>query len=82
MPSGGTSDFIPEMWHSLKKNNTYECFVDADTRIPFLAMPDAIQAINQLMSTEQKKIKSRTLMYKLQISEEKRLETIICYKNA
>ena len=47
------------MWHSLKKNNTYECFVDGDTRIPFLAMPDAIQAINQLMSTEQKKIKSR-----------------------
>tara|TARA_B100001750_G_scaffold53747_1_gene40885 strand:- start:1239 stop:2249 length:1011 start_codon:yes stop_codon:yes gene_type:complete len=59
IPSGGTSDFIPEMWHSLNNNNTYECFVEANTRIPFLAMPDAIKAINQLMSTEEKEIKSR-----------------------
>ena len=60
IPSGGgTSDFIPEMWHSLKKNNTYECFVESNARIPFLAMPDAIKAINQLMSISKNQIKSR-----------------------
>ena len=48
IPSGGTSDFLPEMWHSLKKNKTFKCFVNKNTRIPFLAMPDAIGAIIKL----------------------------------
>jgi len=49
IPSGGTSDFIPEMWHEIKKQNTYECFVNQKSRLPFLAMPDAIKSIQQLM---------------------------------
>ena len=52
IPSGGTSDFIPEMWHNIKNNNSYECFVSENSRIPFLAMPDAIDAINTLMNAE------------------------------
>jgi len=52
VPSGGTSDFIPEMWHSIKNNNSYECFVSENSRIPFLAMPDAIDAINTLMNAD------------------------------
>ncbi len=52
MPSGGTSDFIPEMWHNIKNNNSYECFVSENSKIPFLAMPDAINAINTLMNAE------------------------------
>ena len=59
VPSGGTSDFIPEMWHSIKVNNCYECFVNKESRLPFLAMPDAIQAMNKLMKTDTNKIKSR-----------------------
>ena len=57
VPSGGTSDFIPEMWHNIKNNNSYECFVSENSRIPFLAMPDAIDAINTLMNAE--KVSSR-----------------------
>ena len=59
IPSGGTSDFIPEMWHDIKTNNKYECFVNKETRIPFLAMPDAIHAIEKLMSANRKNIKSK-----------------------
>jgi len=59
IPSGGTSDFIPEMWHSIKNENIYECFVDENSRLPFLAMPDAIKAINQMMSMKPEKIKSK-----------------------
>ena len=59
IPSGGTSDFIPEMWHHIKNHNLYECFVSKNTRLPFLAMPDAIQAIQELMNSDRKKIKSR-----------------------
>jgi threonine 3-dehydrogenase len=48
-PSGGTSDFAPEMLHAAAKGEAYDCFVRPDTRIPFMAMPDAVTAILQLM---------------------------------
>ncbi len=44
-PTGGTSDYGPEMLHSAAKSVPYECFVRQDTRIPFMAMPDAIKAL-------------------------------------
>lgn len=59
IPSGGTSDFIPEMWHSIKKEQRYECFVDANSRLPFMAMPDAIESILGIMSSRIEDIKSR-----------------------
>ena len=48
-PSGGTSDFVPEMIHAAAKGEPYACFVRPDTRIPFMAMPDAVVAIQRLM---------------------------------
>ncbi|HZL95138.1 MAG TPA: NAD-dependent epimerase/dehydratase family protein, partial [Vicinamibacterales bacterium] len=39
VPSGGTSDYAPEMIHAAAKGEPYECFVRPDTRIPFMAMP-------------------------------------------
>ena len=59
IPSGGTSDFIPEMWHSIKKKQRYECFVNANSRLPFMAMPDAIKSIVGIMSSKSEDIKSR-----------------------
>src|SRR6478735_2052459 len=41
VPSGGTSDYAPEMIHAAAKGEPYACFVRPDTRIPFMAMPDA-----------------------------------------
>ncbi len=49
LPSGGTSDYAPEMVHSAAQKKPYECFVREDTRIPFMAMPDAIDALLGLM---------------------------------
>ena len=48
IPSGGTSDFIPEMWHNIKHKGHYECFVNKDSRLPFMAMPDAFKSITDL----------------------------------
>ena len=59
IPSGGTSDFIPEMWHNIKNKGHYECFVNEDSRLPFMAMPDAIKSITDLMNQKQGTIKSR-----------------------
>jgi nucleoside-diphosphate-sugar epimerase len=45
VPSGGTSDYAPEMIHAAARGDRYDCFVRPDTRIPFMAMPDAIEAL-------------------------------------
>jgi nucleoside-diphosphate-sugar epimerase len=45
LPSGGTSDYAPEMIHAAARREPYVCFVRPDTRIPFMAMPDAITAL-------------------------------------
>jgi nucleoside-diphosphate-sugar epimerase len=44
-PAGGTSDYASEMIHAAAKNERYACFVRPDTRIPFMAMPDAVTAL-------------------------------------
>ncbi len=49
LPSGGTSDYGPEMLHSAAQGKPYACFVREDTRISFMAMPDAIKSILVLM---------------------------------
>jgi nucleoside-diphosphate-sugar epimerase len=48
LPSGGTSDYAPEMTHAAARGEAYVCFVRPDTRIPFMAMPDAVEALMQL----------------------------------
>jgi nucleoside-diphosphate-sugar epimerase len=48
VPSGGTSDYAPEMLHAAAQGKSYACFVRQDVRIPFMAMPDAITALLRL----------------------------------
>lgn len=48
LPSGGTSDYAPEMIHAAAQGQPYECFVREDTQIPFMAMPDAVDALIRL----------------------------------
>src|SRR5512137_2866105 len=50
IPTGGTSDYGPEMLHHAAKGVPYACFVRPDTRLPFMVMPDAIKALIQLES--------------------------------
>jgi nucleoside-diphosphate-sugar epimerase len=50
LPSGGTSDYASEMIHAAAKGEPYACFVRPDTVIPFMAMPDAIDALLRLGS--------------------------------
>ena len=55
-PSGGTSDYAPEMIHAAARGEPYACFVRPDTRIPFMAMPDAIEALLLLASVERSRL--------------------------
>jgi threonine 3-dehydrogenase len=52
VPSGGTSDFAPEMIHAAAKGEPYACFVRADAQIPFMTMPDAIEALLALAAAD------------------------------
>lgn len=48
VPSGGTTDYGPEMIHAAAKGEPYACFVREDSVLPFMAMPDAVTALLDL----------------------------------
>lgn len=48
LPTGGTSDFAPDMIHSAARGEPYRCFVGKEARLPFMVMPDAIKALVML----------------------------------
>lgn len=48
IPTGGTSDYGPEMLHHAAQGIPYRCFVRPDTRLPFMVMPDAVKALLML----------------------------------
>ena len=56
IPSGGTSDYAPEMIHSAAQGKGYETFVRPDTIIPFMVMPDAVKALIQLNEVSREKL--------------------------
>lgn len=56
LPTGGTSDFAPEMLHQAAKGERYDCFVREDTTIPFMAMPDGVAALLALEAAPKEKL--------------------------
>lgn len=56
LPSGGTSDYGSEMLHNAAQGKPYSCFVRADTKISFMAMPDAIKSLLMLMDAPREKL--------------------------
>jgi nucleoside-diphosphate-sugar epimerase len=59
VPSGGTSDYGPEMIHSAAQNKSYTCFVRPDSKIPFMAMADAVRAIIELSQIPKAKLSTQ-----------------------
>lgn len=59
VPSGGTSDYGPEMLHAAAKGEPYACFVREDSTIPFMAMPDAVTALLHLAKAPQSALSRR-----------------------
>jgi threonine 3-dehydrogenase len=59
VPSGGTSDFAPEMIHAAAQGLPYACFVSAPSRLPFMTMPDAIDALMKLALVDAERLTRR-----------------------
>jgi threonine 3-dehydrogenase len=56
LPSGGTSDYGPEMLHAAAQGKPYACFVREDTKISFMAMPDAIKSLLMLVDVPRERL--------------------------
>ncbi len=59
-PGGGTTDYAVEIFHEALEEKKYECFLQEDTYLPMMYMPDAIKATIELMEAPVSKIKVRT----------------------
>ena len=56
VPSGGTSDYGPEMLHAAAQGKAYESFVREEAAISFMAMPDAVTSMIQLANAPQESL--------------------------
>lgn len=59
-PGGGTTDYAVEIFHAAKQKKKYTSFLQEDTHLPMMYMPDAIRATIELMEAPSKNIKVRT----------------------
>lgn len=59
-PGGGTTDYAVEIFHEATENKSYTSFLNKDTYLPMMYMPDAIRATIELMEAPAEKISIRT----------------------
>ncbi len=59
-PGGGTTDYAVEIFHGAKEKKHFNCYINEDTYLPMMYMPDAIRATIELMESPAEKIKTRT----------------------
>ena len=59
-PGGGTTDYAVEIYHEALRDKQYTCFLEEDTFLPMMYMPDAIRATIELMEAPIEKIGIRT----------------------
>jgi len=53
---GGTTDYAVEIYYDAIRKGHYECFLNENTALPMLFMPDAINATINLMEAERAKL--------------------------
>jgi nucleoside-diphosphate-sugar epimerase len=64
MPGGGTTDYAVDIYHKALQDGKYECFLNEETYLPMMYMPDAIRATIELMESDADKLSTR-LAYNL-----------------
>jgi nucleoside-diphosphate-sugar epimerase len=60
LPGGGTTDYAIEIFHSAIRGESYNCFLEEDTKLPMMYMDDAVRATIELMEAPSSKITVRT----------------------
>jgi len=52
LPGGGTTDYAVEIYYKAIEEKKYTCFVEEDTRLPMMYMPDCIKSTIDLMEAD------------------------------
>jgi nucleoside-diphosphate-sugar epimerase len=58
-PGGGTTDYAIDIFYKAAAKQAYECFLQPDTYLPMMYMPDAIKATLDLMHADAENVKLR-----------------------
>ena len=56
LPGGGTTDYAVHIYYDALKNKKYTSFIDKGTKMDMMYMPDALDAIIQLMEADSSKL--------------------------
>ena len=59
-PGGGTTDYAVDIYHKALEQGSYECFLNSDSMLPMMYMPDALDATINLMQASSDKVKIRS----------------------
>jgi nucleoside-diphosphate-sugar epimerase len=58
-PGGGTTDWAVDIFYEAVRHGRYTCFLQADSQLDFLYMPDALHAAIALMEADAARLKHR-----------------------
>lgn len=59
LPGGGTTDYAVHIYYEALKNKRYDCYIAEGTYMDMMYMPDALDAVVQLMEADPSKLKHR-----------------------
>jgi nucleoside-diphosphate-sugar epimerase len=59
VPGGGTTDYAVDIFHQALRYRHYTCFLEAETRLDMMYMPDAVRAMIELMEADQIRLRHR-----------------------
>ncbi|MCK5768536.1 MAG: L-threonine 3-dehydrogenase [Candidatus Atribacteria bacterium] len=59
LPGGGTTDYAVDIFYEALKNKKYTCFLDKDTYLDMMYMPDALKAAVNIMEADPSRLKHR-----------------------
>ncbi|GIM49887.1 NAD-dependent epimerase/dehydratase family protein [Capnocytophaga stomatis] len=60
LPGGGTTDYAVDIYHKAIAGEEFSCFLNENSYLPMMYMPDAIKATINLMDAPKEKVKIRT----------------------
>jgi nucleoside-diphosphate-sugar epimerase len=58
-PGGGTTDYAVEIFYEAIRHRQYTCFLEPDTRLDMMYMPDAVKAAVEVMAADPKRLEHR-----------------------
>jgi nucleoside-diphosphate-sugar epimerase len=58
-PGGGTTDYAVDIFYHALREGEYTCFLEADTQLDMMYMPDALRAAIELMETDGDSLRHR-----------------------